>query len=153
MIAVSVVTPADDLADLVRQINQATWDDANEMSPYDVASLAAYLRHPDTFFLACHAEEGSDRTLLGIASARLEPKPYGGERWLYVDEIDVVADHRRRGAGRVMMKRLIGMATELGCTEVWLGAEAENDAANALYLALGPTEVADVKGYTYLTGN
>ena len=105
---------------------------------------------PDTRFVACHDVGADGRTLLGIASARVEPKPYGGERWLYVDEVDVCADQRRRGAGRAMMRTLIDLARDAGCEEVWLGAERDNHAANALYRALDPDEVAEVIGYTYV---
>ncbi len=73
MITVSLVTAGDDLVRLVAEINQAAWDPANAMSAYDVPALAAYLAQPDTRFVACHEVGADGRTLLGIASARLEP--------------------------------------------------------------------------------
>ncbi|MEQ8858613.1 MAG: GNAT family N-acetyltransferase [Pseudomonadales bacterium] len=151
MIVVSVVNVEDDLRRLVDDINQASWDQANEISSYAVATLSAYLSRQDTVFLACHDVDGATTTLLGMASARLEIKPYGNERWLYVDEVDVCADQRRRGAGRALMEKLIELARDAGCEEVWLGTEHDNDAANALYRSLGPDEVAQVVGYTYET--
>ncbi len=150
MITVTLVTLTDDLARLVAEINQAAWDSGNEMSVYDVPALSTYLARPDTLFVTCHDVHDAGRNLLGMASARVEPKPYGHERWLYVDEVDVCADQRRRGAGRAIMQRLIDLAREAGCAEVWLGAERENHAANALYRSLDPAEVTEVIGYTYL---
>ncbi len=149
MIAVSVVTLDDNLQQLVDEINQAAWDDANEMSEYDVAALSAYLDRQDTRLVACHDVTDDGRTLLGMASARVEPKPYENARWLYVDEVDVCADQRRRGAGKAIMRKLIELARAADCKEVWLGAEQDNLAANALYQSLNPDDVTQVIGYTY----
>lgn len=136
----------DDLHLLVEQINGAAWDEANEMTEYDVESLKAYLQRQDTIFVACHDSEG---TLLGIASSRLEIKPYGQELWLYVDEVDVCADQRRRGAGKLIMQTLIEIADARGCGELWLGTEVDNLPANNLYLSLKPDEVSSFVGYNY----
>ncbi|MBP7686301.1 MAG: GNAT family N-acetyltransferase [Thermoflexales bacterium] len=149
MFAASVVTLGDNLQQLVDEINQASWDAANEISEYDVAALSTYLERPDTVFVACHEVTDDGRTLLGMASARVELKPSGNERWLYVDEVDVCADQRRRGAGKAIMRKLIELAQEAGCKEVWLGAEQDNHAANALYQSLDPADVTHVIGYTY----
>lgn len=149
MIAVSVVTVVDNLQQLVDEINQAAWDHSNAMSEYDVVTLSAYLERQDTLFVTCHDVTGGGRTLLGMASARMELKPYGYERWLYVDEVDVCADQRRQGAGKAIMRKLIELAREVGCEEVWLGAEMDNHAANALYQSLNPAAVTQVIGYTY----
>jgi len=149
MITVSVITSGDNLQQLVDEINQAAWDHANDISRYDVAALSAYLERQDTLFVACHAISDAGRTLLGLASARVELKPYENARWLYVDEVDVCADQRRRGAGQAIMRKLIELAQVAGCKEVWLGAEQDNHAANALYHSLRPDEVTRVIGYTY----
>lgn len=149
MIIVEAVSQGDDLGRLVDEINAASWDPANDMAEYGVEALWEYLGRQDTIFVACHEVTQGQRLLLGIASARLETKPYGGERWLYVDEVDVCADRRRRGAGTAIMKKLVEMAEAESCAEVWLGTEADNQAANALYRALGPDDVASVVGYTF----
>ncbi|MCP5179850.1 MAG: GNAT family N-acetyltransferase [Pseudomonadales bacterium] len=146
---VTVVRPEDDLARLVAEINSACWDAANAMDAYDVDSLAGYLSLQGTVFVTCHDDADGQRRLLGMASARIEVKPYGGERWLYVDEVDVCADQRQRGAGGALMNRLLAIARETGCEEVWLGTEPDNHAANALYRSLHPADVAEVVGYTF----
>ena len=140
MVVVDVVSSGDDLTRLVDEINRASWDEANEMVRYGVEALSAYLKRPDTLFLACHEIAEGGRTLLGIASARVEIKPYDMETWLYVDEVDVCADQRRRGAGSAIMRKLIELSGEAGCEEVWLGTEVDNVAANALYRSLDPVE-------------
>jgi ribosomal protein S18 acetylase RimI-like enzyme len=119
------------------------------MSVYDVASLSTYLERQDTLFVTCHDISSDPPALLGIASYRIEIKPYGKELWLYVDEVDVCSDQRRKGAGKAIMQKLIEIAHERACKEVWLGAEVENIAANALYLSLKPDTVSRVVGYTF----
>jgi ribosomal protein S18 acetylase RimI-like enzyme len=151
MIAVSVVTNDHDLLRLVEEINAASWDAANEMCAYDAEALSAYLDHQGTVFLACHWLDQDERTLLAIASARLEIKPYGMERWLYVDEVDVCADQRRQGAGRAILRKLMDIAEAAGCVEVWLGTELDNRPANALYRSLSPRDVEQFVGYTFDT--
>ena len=153
MIIAEVVSEDDNLRQLVNDINSASWDKDNEMSEYDAEALSEYLNHQDTVFLTCHEVSDGDRTLLGIASSRLEIRPYGRKRWLYIDEVDVCADQRRRGAARSMMKKLLEIAEKAECEEVWLGTELNNLAAKALYRSLNPDEVAQFVGYTYeITG-
>ncbi len=149
MIRVKVLGRDDDLQQLVNDINSASWDEANEMSTYDADALLDYLHHQGTVFVVCHDTTGDRSTLLGIGSARLEFKPYGRERWLYVDEVDVCADQRKKGAGKAIMTKFIEIAKESGCDEVWLGTESDNHAANALYRSLDPDDVGQVVGYTY----
>jgi ribosomal protein S18 acetylase RimI-like enzyme len=149
MIIVTLITIDDDLLQLVDEINQASWDNTNDMSVFDVDALTAYINHQDTLFVACHDITEVGRTFMGMDSARLEIKPYHGARWLYVDEVDVCSDQRQKGAGKAIMRKLIEFANEAGCEEVWLAAESDNHAANALYRSLEPGEVAQIVGYTY----
>lgn len=144
-----LVTLEDNLDQLVADINSASWDEANEMINYDVTGLQAYLQSQGTLFLACYEFHDERRTLLGIASARIELKPYGKELWLYVDEVDVCADQRQRGAGKLMMRKLLEIGRNKGCEQMWLGTELNNDAANALYKSLNPDDVEQFIGYTY----
>lgn len=149
MIIAKTLSTDDDLPALVQEINQASWDDANEISAYSVQALVAYLGRPDNFFVVSYGIQDGSRKLLGVASARLQLKPYGNEPWLYVDEVDVCADERQKGAGKAMMHKLIEIARESDCEEVWLGTEVDNQAANALYASLEPDEVAQFIGYAY----
>lgn len=149
MLVTERITPDHDLATLVTQINAACWDEANDMAAYSVNDLATYLECSDTVFVTCHRVDGPTRALAGIASGRLEIKPYAGERWLYVDEVDVCVDQRRIGAGKAMMEELFELAVEAGCVEVWLGTEADNQPANALYGSLDPSERETFVGYAW----
>ena len=148
---VDVISIDDNLDELVNLINTAKWDEDNAISPYDVVALKMYLDRQDTVFVACFEEVQGHKILLGMASSRIEIKPYNQELWFYVDEVDVCADQRQRGVGSAIMKRLFTLAEEAGCEELWLGTEVENKAANALYRALDPDDVDQVVGYTWET--
>lgn len=149
MITVSAISATDDLEGLVSDINAARWDDANDMTDYSVSALQSYLGHQHTVFLACHDVVGGERRFLGMASGRLQPKPYDNEWWLYVDEVDVCVDHRCRGAGRALMQAFFEIARAAGCDMTWLGTEVDNHAANALYRSLDPAAIEQFVGYTY----
>lgn len=146
---ISIVGLDDDLKRIVDDINNASWDEANEMTTYDVPSLTAYLKRQDTLFITCYNNTSTDRRLLGIASSRVEIKPYDEEKWLYVDELDVCVNHRRKGVGAAIMRKLLRFAKDTGCIEVWLGTEVDNIPANALYSAVDPDDVEQFIGYTY----
>lgn len=148
MISIEVVAPDQDLGRLVGEINAASWDAANGIRHHDAEAMTRYLEREDTVFVACHEVVGERRTLLGIASGRFQRKPYDAPPWLYVDEIDVCADQRRRGIGTRIMRRLLDVAAERG-SEVWLATEPDNHAANALYRSLAPADVEQVIGYTF----
>lgn len=151
MILIKKITPAEELAKIVDEINRASWDEDNEMLEYGVESLAAYIKRQDTIFITCHDVSSGQATLMGVASSRLEIKPHGKEPWLYVDEVNVCSDQRQKGAGKAIMRHLIEFARESGCEEVWLATEADNTPAKALYQSLDPDDVAEVVGYTFET--
>ncbi len=146
MRSITRISTNHDLARIVDDINQASWDD-DDVSTYDVASLTAFLTREDTLFITCYAVTAERSVLQGMCSGRLEYKPYGGERWLYIDEVDVCTDRRRKGVGSAMMRWLLAFAREAGCQDVWLATEQDNDAANGLYRALKPDDIGDVVGY------
>ncbi|MEM7281236.1 MAG: GNAT family N-acetyltransferase [Pseudomonadota bacterium] len=148
---VKAITLEDDLEKLVAEINDALWGQDNEMSTHDADSLTEYLKRQDTIFIACHEHSHSSRTLMGTASSRIEIKPYGKEKWLYVDELDVCANQRRKGVGRLLMRALLDIAEHEGCHELWLGAETENHAAIKLYQSLAPDDECEVSGFTWET--
>ncbi len=153
MIIVDSVTAKNNLQQLVEEINNASWDDDNDLPEYDVDSLQSYLNQQGTVLLVCYEKIGQQKDLLGMASGRIEVKPYQQQRWLYVDEVDVCADQRRKGAGQAIMQEMIKLARHAGCHELWLGTETDNEAAKALYQSIHPTEVEAFIGYTYEFNN
>ncbi|MEN8650348.1 GNAT family N-acetyltransferase [Streptomyces sp. 21So2-11] len=55
----------------------------------------------------------------------------GTEMCLY--ELSVDERHRRRGLGRALTQALAAYARELGCYDMWVGVEPDNNAALATY--------------------
>ena len=146
---VITVSPDDDLNVLVAHINAAQWDAVNEMGTYQVDALQSYLRVKDAVFVVCYLVDSDSRVFAGMASARLEQKPYDFEKWLYIDEVDTCSNLRKQGVGTALMNKLLEIANENDCDEVWLGADAENSLANSFYRSLQPDSVDAVVGYTF----
>jgi GNAT superfamily N-acetyltransferase len=73
----------------------------------------------------------------------------GTEMFLY--ELSVRADHRRRGVGTALVRALADLARERGCYGMWVGAEPENAAALATYRAAGaaPPEPCVTLSWTF----
>ncbi len=147
-IEVKRIARSDDLKAVVALINSAEWDKDNDVVPYSFAALESYLSKEDTVFVIALTTEG-EQQLAGMASGRIELKPYGHMKWLYIDEVDTCANQRRRGVGKALMQRLLKIARESDCEEVWLGTESDNVAAKALYQSLLPDEVDQVVGYLF----
>ena len=57
-----------------------------------------------------------------------------------MNEVGVAPAHQRRGLGTRVLRCLLDRGRALGCTEAWVAAEDDNDAALALYAAAGGRE-------------
>ena len=57
--------------------------------------------------------------------------------FLYLDELHVLAEHRRRGIGRVLVQSAVDLAHELGLAGIRLLTRPKNRPARALYESLG----------------
>jgi ribosomal protein S18 acetylase RimI-like enzyme len=62
----------------------------------------------------------------------------GTEMFLY--ELGVASHARGRGIGTALVDALAGIARERGCHGMWVGTEADNDAALATYRRAGANE-------------
>jgi aminoglycoside 6'-N-acetyltransferase I len=78
----------------------------------------------------------SDGVVVGMASAVHYVHPDKPPQ-LWINEVAVAATHRRQSVGRQLVERLVELATELECTEVWVLTDADNVAANQLYASAG----------------
>lgn len=148
-LSVRFLSAEDELEAVVNQINSAEWDEDNDIGLYSAEALRYYLQRQDNLFAVCYLAQESSSVLAGIASARVQSRPYDRERWLYIDEVDAAANLRGRGVGTALMKLLLDFADENDLDEAWLGTETDNDAANALYRSLDPDQVERFVGYTF----
>ena len=74
----------------------------------------------------------SDDVVVGMASAVDYFHPDKAPQ-LWINEVGVSPEYRRQGIGRRLVERLVQLATDLACTEVWVLTDAGNTAANRLY--------------------
>ena len=94
------------------------------------ADAGAFLADPDIVALSAL----DDGRPVGWAWGHRLRRPDG--RWmLLLYEIDVVAEHRRRGVGTALVERMKQIGEDDDCVEMWLVTEADNEAALALYAA------------------
>lgn len=83
------------------------------------------------------AQDGD--TIVGFASAVHYVHP-DKPRELWVNEVSVAPNYRRRGLGKAIIAHLLNHGRKLGCSEAWVLTDADNNAARALYRASGGEE-------------
>lgn len=82
--------------------------------------------------------EDSDR-LIGLLTAQIyHPAPiYEPKTMVYVEDLVVEPEARRRGVGRALVERAIEWGNELGATEVRAGVLAGNQLARSFWEKVG----------------
>lgn len=132
-----------DLKTICDQMQPGEWAADNEMSSYKSELLKKFLEAGGVLVLAYYEQK--------IAGAALcyELTHPAGEHSLYVHELDTHPDYRRQGVATQLMAEAMKIAKERGLTEVWLGTETDNDAANAFYKTLSPYEIEPSIIYAY----
>src|SRR4051812_36700808 len=131
-----------DLARVAEQLNSS--DSEVSIKAFSEQSLRAFLADESRIYLVAY----EDGQLAGAVHGYVMVHP-AGAKYFYVDELDTVAQYRRRGVATALMAEISNIARELGCTELWLGTEDDNSPANALYRKLGPSEIEHGPIYTY----
>jgi ribosomal protein S18 acetylase RimI-like enzyme len=126
----------------VAQINSASMDIEQ---PFTLGSLTEFLADDRNIYLTVHA----DGRLAGALHAIGYVHP-GGQRYVYVDEVDTDEAFRRQGVASAMLKAAREIARGMGAHAVWLGADNGNDAAHALYRSLRAHEIEPGVIYTYV---
>jgi ribosomal protein S18 acetylase RimI-like enzyme len=77
--------------------------------------------------------------IVGFASAVDYVHP-DKPRELWINEVGVAPNYRRSGIGKAVIRLLLAEAEGMGCTEAWVLTDAGNQAANAMYRAVGGKE-------------
>jgi len=137
--------------------------------PDDAAAIAVLLEEMDHFYGAAGTEPPGERlrqinetlfasppaahALLAWDNARLAGfaaysflwPAVGLTRSLYLKEIYVAGDHRRRGVGKLLMQAVLDVASKHECSRVEWTTDRDNSGAQAFYATLGlPTEPSKV---------
>jgi aminoglycoside 6'-N-acetyltransferase I len=131
-----------DLADIAAQLNAA--DSEVSVKKFSAESLQRFLASSQAFYLIATI----DGQVAGAIHGYCLQHP-AGPKYLYIDEVDTVAQYRRRGVAKAMMQETFAIGRQYGADEAWLGTEDDNDAANALYQGLAPSETEHGPIYTY----
>jgi aminoglycoside 6'-N-acetyltransferase I len=114
-------------ASLLESVAPGVFD--NAVDPRWTAEFFADARH----HLAVALDGGM---VVGMASAVHYVHPDKAPQ-LWINEVGVAPTHQGRGIGRQLIDRLVGRATELGCTEAWVLTDRANTVAQRLYEGAG----------------
>jgi GNAT superfamily N-acetyltransferase len=74
---------------------------------------------------------------VGVAQLRFRPSVWTGTEDAWLEDLFVVEDARRGGAGGALVQACVDRARARGCKRIQLDANERNDAALALYESLG----------------
>ena len=138
------ITPADDLAAIVANINRAKFGKDNELEDFTAEALRKCVENPENIYLVAY---DGDKPA-GLSYAMTIPSP-DGDHWLYVDQVDTHPDYRRQGIGKQLLEELLKFGKEHGLCEMWLATEHDNLPAQALYQSLDPSKSEKLTDYTY----
>jgi ribosomal protein S18 acetylase RimI-like enzyme len=81
--------------------------------------------------------QAPDGALVGYATAHPTYETGHGECGLYVGDLFVAPEHRRRGIARALLSAIARAGHGQGARHLWLTAKPENTAAHAFYRRLG----------------
>ena len=112
--------------------------------PVDAAQAAAFLADPGHEIVAAF----TDGLMVGMATGTVLLHPDKAP-CMFVNEVGVREDYRQRGIGSLIMERFLEVARGRGCEGVWLGTEADNGSARALYLKVGGRETEGLVIYDW----
>jgi ribosomal protein S18 acetylase RimI-like enzyme len=106
--------------------------------PPDEQATRRFLAEPTHHLLVAY---GAAATPLGFVSGvEITHPDKGTEMFLY--ELGVDESARRQGVGRALVEALAALAREQGCYDMWVLADAENEAAQATYVRAGGREAS-----------
>ncbi len=97
----------------------------------DTTLLDASFRNGQLLVVATH-----NGSVVGQIQAMIQ-RHLDGPPQLYIDNLGVSPMHQRRGIARGLVHEATAWSNEFGCEEAWIVTDLDNDAANALYVALG----------------
>ena len=126
-------------ADLVLSVRDGVFD-----GPVRPEQLRHKLRAPGQLLIGALA----DGALVGMASGAVVLMPDKAPS-LYLDEIGVHEDWRRRGIGLALGQSALTEARAMGCETIWLATEDDNAPARALYARLGGRAQTGVVVYSW----
>jgi aminoglycoside 3-N-acetyltransferase I len=104
----------------------------------DSKATRRFLSAPTHHLLVAY--DGGDTPVGFVSGVELTHPDKGTEMFLY--ELGVEESARRQGVGRTLVQALAALAREHGCYDMWVLADADNDAARAAYTRAGGREAS-----------
>jgi ribosomal-protein-alanine N-acetyltransferase len=110
----------------------------------DPAYMRAFLADDRHYFVIVYVGDEPVGYVFGYRLSRFDGKP----PMVFVYEVAVVEEHRRRGIGRALIKEIKRLADKDGCRKMLVPTNRSNEAAMALYRSAGGEEgAADATGF------
>lgn len=122
-----IVRLSQDNAELLSRVADDVFD-----KPVRADRLAAYLAEPGHLMLVAVSGGIVVGQVVGQCAAVVHRHPDKVTE-LYIDEVGVAPVFQRKGIGRALVERMLGIGRELGCGEAWVGTEPNNLPARGLY--------------------
>ncbi|MYW65887.1 GNAT family N-acetyltransferase [Streptomyces sp. SID8379] len=113
-------------------------------SPPRPERAAYFLAAPGHHLYLAHVDDEPAGFVSGVETVHPDK---GREMFLY--ELAVAEPYRRRGIARALVRTLADLAAELGCYDMWVGLDLDNDAALATYLSAGGTQESPCRVITW----
>lgn len=110
-------------AELLKDIAPEVFD--HEIKPQYLAAFLGDPRH--IMYLAV-----DNQVVVGMASAVEYFHPDKPPQ-LWINEVGVALNYRKRGIGRQLVQKLVASAKDRGCVYAWLGTSMDNVAAQACF--------------------
>ncbi|NHK31952.1 MAG: GNAT family N-acetyltransferase, partial [Asgard group archaeon] len=76
--------------------------------------------------------------IIGISCVLMQ-----GEKKAFVAEVSIVPEHQRKGLGKALMKKIMQICFDKGCTNLGLAVTKDNIGAYKLYQKLGFKETSE----------
>lgn len=123
----------EDIAVLIRELGQVMGisGDVNPVSWY--STLRKMIASPEWTFLL--AEEGPGKH--GLLILLILPSLYHGGNYAAITELIVTEDAQGKGLGQLLVEEAKRMARTMGCEEIDVSVEVENEKAKGFYEKLG----------------
>ena len=102
------------------------------------ACMRVFLSDDRNYLIAAYADETPIGFLLGYQLARVD----GPASMMFLYEMGVHEQYRRRGIGRALVEELKRLAKENGCIKMFVGTNTSNEPAMALYRSAGGVRAA-----------
>ena len=113
-------------------------------NPVDPEQLTRFQADPGHHLVFAMLEDKVVGFASGVVMLHPDKQPI-----FFVNEVDVDPEFQRRGIATALCERLIARARDEGCKGIWLGTEADNTAARALYRRLEGRETPDIVIYDW----